>query len=77
MVITGGSTGIGFAVAQQFVSRGAHVLLVARTKSRLDGAVADLRKCAKAKDRDVNVRGFPADTTDPSQVASMPHPPSA
>ncbi len=76
VVITGGSTGIGFALAQQFVSKGAHVILIARTKSRLDTAVAELRKRAKASDRDVNIRGFPADTTDPSQVAYMPQPTS-
>ncbi|CAL5221529.1 g3737 [Coccomyxa viridis] len=70
VVITGGSTGIGFALAQQFVSKGAHVILIARTKSRLDTAVAELRKRAKASDRDVNIRGFPADTTDPSQIAA-------
>ena len=73
VVITGGSTGIGFALAQQFVSKGAHVILIARTKSRLDSAVAELRKHAKAKDRNLDIRGFPADTTDPSQVACMPH----
>lgn len=74
VVISGGSTGIGFALAQQFVSRGASVVLIARTKSRLDAAVADLRKLAKVKDREVDIRAFPADATDPSQVACMPPP---
>ena len=74
VVITGGSTGIGFALAQQFVREGAHVTLIARTKNRLDTAVAELRKLARAKDRDVDIRGFPADTTDSSQVACMPPP---
>ena len=73
-MITGGSTGIGFALAQQFVREGAHVILIARTKNRLDTAVAELKKVARAKDRDVNIRGFPADTTNSSQVACMPHP---
>ena len=73
IVITGGSTGIGFALGQRFVSEGAHVILIARRKGRLDDAVTELRKHAKARERDVNVRGFPADTTDPSQVACMPH----
>lgn len=71
MVITGGSTGIGFALAQQFVSRGAHVTLIARTKSRLDSAVAELRQLARAKDGDLTIKAFPADTTDPSQVACI------
>ena len=71
VVITGGSTGIGFALAQQFVSRGAHVTLIARTKSRLDSAVAELRQLARTIDGDPNIRAFPADTTDPSQVACM------
>ena len=74
VVITGGSTGIGFALAQQLVIKEAHVTIIARTKSRLDNAVADLRKRAKARDKDVDIRGFPADTTDASQVACMPYP---
>lgn len=71
VVITGGSTGIGFALAQQFVSRGANVTLIARTKKRLDSAIAELKDFAKSNDRKLTIRGFPADATDPSQVGCM------
>ena len=72
VVITGGSTGIGFALAQQFVSRGANVTLIARTKKRLDSAIAELKDFAKSNSTDSTIRGFPADATDPSQVGCMP-----
>ena len=68
VVITGGSTGIGFALAQQFISRGANVTLIARTKQRLDSAITELKSFAKSKNRDPVIMGFPADATDPSQV---------
>jgi NAD(P)-dependent dehydrogenase (short-subunit alcohol dehydrogenase family) len=39
-VVTGGSTGIGLAVAKQFVAEGAHVFITGRRKAELDAAVA-------------------------------------
>jgi NAD(P)-dependent dehydrogenase (short-subunit alcohol dehydrogenase family) len=39
-VITGGSSGIGLATAQRFVSEGAHVFIMGRRKSELDNAKA-------------------------------------
>jgi NAD(P)-dependent dehydrogenase (short-subunit alcohol dehydrogenase family) len=38
-VITGGSTGIGFATARRFVQEGAHVYITGRRQSELDKAV--------------------------------------
>ena len=47
MVITGGSTGIGRAVAKEFCSRGAaSITLMARTESKLKEAVADVGNVA-------------------------------
>ncbi len=43
IVITGGSSGIGLALARQFAKRAEAVVLVARTQSRLDAAVEALR----------------------------------
>jgi NAD(P)-dependent dehydrogenase (short-subunit alcohol dehydrogenase family) len=38
-VVTGGSSGIGLATAQRFVSEGAHVYITGRRQSELDKAV--------------------------------------
>jgi short-subunit dehydrogenase len=38
VIVTGGTTGIGYAVAAQFVERGANVLLNSRTRAKLAGA---------------------------------------
>ena len=38
-VITGGSSGIGLATAQRFVSEGAYVFITGRRQSELDRAV--------------------------------------
>jgi len=37
-VITGGSEGIGFGIAKQFIENGAKVLLVGRSKEKLEQA---------------------------------------
>ena len=42
VVVTGGSAGIGKAVAKELLAKGARVTLLARTKSKLEQAVADL-----------------------------------
>ena len=39
-VISGGTTGIGLAVAQRFVAEGAHVIIFGRRQAQLDQAVA-------------------------------------
>jgi NAD(P)-dependent dehydrogenase (short-subunit alcohol dehydrogenase family) len=38
-LVTGGSTGIGFATAQRFVKEGAHVYITGRRQPELDEAV--------------------------------------
>ena len=42
VIVTGGATGIGYAVAAQFVERGANVLLNGRTRAKLTGAAEKL-----------------------------------
>lgn len=46
MVITGGSDGMGRAVAKNLAGRGAHVVVVARTVSKLQSTVEDMRVSA-------------------------------
>ncbi len=53
-VITGGSTGIGFATAKRFVEEGAHVIITGRRQKELDEAVKELGPEAKAFRGDVS-----------------------
>ncbi len=41
-VVTGGSSGIGFATARRFIAEGARVTITGRTQETLDAAVAEL-----------------------------------
>ena len=43
-VITGGSSGIGFATAEQFVSEGAYVYITGRQEKELNAAVVKVGK---------------------------------
>ncbi|MEH7123067.1 MULTISPECIES: SDR family oxidoreductase [unclassified Bacillus (in: firmicutes)] len=56
-IISGGATGIGFAIARELGQLGAHVILASRTIERLQNAVDDLRKEGiKADSHPVNIR---------------------
>lgn len=46
VVVTGASTGIGYAAAEQFLKEGAYVTIAARGEERLNEAVAKLSKIA-------------------------------
>jgi len=48
-IVTGGSKGIGFAIAKRFAESGADVAIVARGQEALDAAVAQIKKVAKGK----------------------------
>ena len=48
-VVTGGSRGIGLAIAQALADAGASVTLMARDAARLDSAAAELRAIATAR----------------------------
>ncbi len=48
-IVTGGSKGIGFAVATQFAASGADVAIVGRGREALDAAKAAISKTAKAR----------------------------
>jgi NAD(P)-dependent dehydrogenase (short-subunit alcohol dehydrogenase family) len=53
-VITGGSSGIGLAIAKRFVSEGAYVFITSRRQSELDKAVAEIGKNVTAVQGDVS-----------------------
>src|SRR5215469_5367293 len=53
-VITGGSTGIGLATAQLFVSEGAQVYITGRRQSELDAAVRQIGKNVTSVQGDVS-----------------------
>ena len=46
VVISGGSTGIGLGLARCFVRRGARVVIIARSVSKLEAAVQELQEIA-------------------------------
>ena len=64
-LITGGSAGIGLAVARKWVSLGGRAALVARTKSKLDEAVAALGGEPRAF-------AFPLDVSDLGALEKLP-----
>lgn len=65
-LVTGGSKGIGFAVAQALLSAGANVVICARDAKQLDGALANLRGQTQGK-----LSGRTADVSDSDQVARL------
>lgn len=52
-LVTGGSTGIGLATAQEFIKQGAHVYITGRRQAELDAAVAKLGPNATAVQGDI------------------------
>ena len=62
-IVTGGSKGIGFAVAARFAASGADVAIVARTAEPLKEAVAAIRKSTQSR-----VIGVQADVSKAADV---------
>ena len=42
VVVTGGTSGIGFAIANEFIAEGAKLIITGRNQKRLDDAVAKI-----------------------------------
>jgi 3-dehydrosphinganine reductase len=66
VVITGGSSGIGKAAAILCAQWGAHVGILARTPSRLESALAEIRKHAGSSDQ--KTLAFSVDVSDRNQL---------
>jgi short-subunit dehydrogenase len=62
VLVTGGSSGIGFAAARLFVARGARIWITARDEEKLRAAAANLGP---------SVRTFPCDVGDASSLATL------
>src|SRR5690349_12830713 len=63
-IITGGGSGINFAIARRFAEHGANLALIGRTKEKLDNAAADIRKTG------VKASGYPADVREYDALAA-------
>jgi uncharacterized oxidoreductase len=61
VLITGGSAGIGFAIAKQLTENGNQVIITGRNKERLDKAVGQLK----------NVTGIVSDVSDEKDVNAL------
>lgn len=67
VVITGGSSGIGHALASEFLAAGDRVVICSRDRARLEKALVFLgRSCPGAQ-----VSGMVCDVSDPSMVAEF------
>ncbi|MDX2151097.1 MAG: SDR family oxidoreductase [Bryobacteraceae bacterium] len=67
-VITGGTRGIGFAVARRLLEAGAAVAVCGRSNDGVEKAVAELTSLASDPDK---VAGYPADITNRDQVSKL------
>ena len=65
VLITGGSRGLGLALARQFAAEGCRLALCARNEQELERAARDLES------RGAEVRAFPCDVTDRVQVSRL------
>ena len=63
VLITGGSRGIGRAIAEGFAARGANVLICSRSQESVDTAIAELTAAGHT------VRGIACDVAQPEQIA--------
>lgn len=72
VMVTGGGTGIGLAVAGRFASEGASVIILGRRRSPLEEAAASLREAARKAGCGGTVRVFDGvDVADGAAVSAM------
>jgi 3-dehydrosphinganine reductase len=68
VIVTGGSSGIGRAVAARFAAEGACVTIIARRAELLQSAADDIARCSP--EGSSKVLAVPADVTRPDQLAA-------
>ncbi|KAG1751848.1 hypothetical protein EDB19DRAFT_1674042 [Suillus lakei] len=67
--ITGGSQGLGLALAKLVARKGAHISIVARTQSKLDDALKELEAVRQSTDQVFKAFSFSLDTAEESAAA--------
>ena len=68
MIVTGGNSGIGLETVRQLVNRGARVYIAARSRQRIDDAIAKLKATATGG-HDLDLHALDLDLQDLSSVA--------
>ncbi|GAB4817499.1 hypothetical protein N2152v2_004545 [Parachlorella kessleri] len=68
VLITGGSKGIGLALAEEFVRRGSHVTVVARKQVDLVDALQMLTGLSETLGLSCKLQALSADTSNPEQI---------
>jgi short chain dehydrogenase len=71
VVITGGTRGVGLAMAKEFLSMGDSVVICGRDQDRLDRALVLLRSKYPSVDGKENVFGITADVSSYSDVINL------
>ena len=70
-IVTGGSKGLGKAIAGELVTEGAAVTICSRNADELNATADELRKLSGADDRASSVIAIACDVTEPDQVADF------
>ena len=66
-LVCGGSSGLGYAVAEALLAEGVRVALNGRNREKLEGAVTALQRAAAGR----SVAGFAADVSRPEEAAAL------
>ncbi len=69
VIITGGSRGIGLAIAEQYAIRGADITIFARDENRINQAVSRIRSIVRSPSQSIN--GIPLDVTRGEDVVQI------
>jgi 3-oxoacyl-[acyl-carrier protein] reductase len=70
-IVTGGSKGLGKAIAAELLAEGASVAICSRHADELEAAAAELAKVAASGAGSPALVAMPCDVTDPDQVAAF------